>query len=82
MKPIFWRVRLKAGFTDDFNILEVTVELPEDGTSDLLRNEDEFLGWDEGHNGEKRDPIQKKYRVNVGLAISFVGLCLGVLSII
>lgn len=80
MRPSFWRTRVKAGFTDDFNILEVTVESPADEAPNPTGNEQEFLGWEGEPPKAQREPTKRIVRVNMGVLLGVVGISLGVVS--
>jgi hypothetical protein len=74
-------LRVKAGFTDDFEILEVTVTFAESEPDKLPEKDEEFLGWDnEQQPQSKPDKRELVYRMSTGFIFGIVGISLGVMS--
>lgn len=80
LRPPRWRSRVKARFTDDFNILEVSVTRDQEEAPKPSGDENEFLGWEDDPSKAQREPMLRRVRINVGVLLGMVGISLGVID--
>lgn len=81
LRTSFWRYRLRAGFSDNFGVLEVSVQSPNDAPHST-EDEREFLGWDEEAEEVLRKPEIKSLKVNTGFILGLIGILGGVFGIL
>lgn len=76
------RYRLRAGFKDDFDILEVTIEELPLGTGKSEAEEAiEVLGDEKPAQGARQEPLKKMLRVSTGFVLGILSVGLSVLSL-
>lgn len=81
MSPLAWRPRIRAGFADDFDVLEVSVEWSEDKAAHPVEETSEFLEWEDSQLEVESKPEKHTVRIKTGVLLSAVGVCLGVMSL-
>ncbi len=77
-----WRYRLRAGFKDDFEIIEVKIEELPDGTGKSETEETiEILSDENPTQGTRQEPMTKSIRLSTGFALGVLSVGLSVLSL-
>jgi hypothetical protein len=76
-----WRGRVRAGFKDDFEILEIVFE-PQVDEPNPAEEQDEFLGWEGEDRDEQEKPVRFVYRISTGFLLGIIGVSLGLIAFV